>query len=90
MHSEGFGLVLVEAMYYGVIPFSFDCPVSPRELINNAGVLVRCYDCQEYAHLVNDLIASPDRMKQLQFNAITQAIKFYQSTIIEQWKRLIS
>lgn len=88
--SEGFGLVLVEAMYYGVIPFSFDCPVSPRELINNAGVLVRCYDCQEYAHLVNDLIASPDRMKQLQFNAITQAIKFYQSTIIEQWKRLIS
>ena len=26
--SEGFGLVLIEAMYYGVIPFSFDCPVS--------------------------------------------------------------
>lgn len=88
--SEGFGLVLVEAMYYGVIPFSFDCPVSPRELIGNAGVLVKCYDCQEYARLVNNLIASPDRMKQLQLNAILQAMKFYKSTIIEQWRRLIN
>lgn len=88
--SEGFGLVLIEAMYYGVIPFSFDCPVSPKELIGNAGVLARCYNCQEYAQLVNDLIASPDRMKQLQHNAIVQASKFYKSKIIGLWKKLIN
>ena len=88
--SEGFGLVLAEAMYYGVIPFSFDCPVSPRELIGNAGVLVLCSSSHGITHLVNNLIASPNRMKQLQSNAILQAIKFYKSTIIEQWKRLIS
>lgn len=88
--SEGFGLVLIEAMYYGVIPFSFDCPVSPKEIIGNAGVLVKCYDCQEYAQLVNNLIASPVRMKKLQHNAIVQASKFYKSKIIEQWENLIS
>lgn len=87
--SEGFGLVLVEAMYYGVIPFSFDCPVSPRELIADAGVVVNCYDCREYATAVNRLIAAPSRMKQLQSKAIKRASKFYQSTIVEQWKGLI-
>ena len=47
--SEGFGLVFIEAFYYGVPVVSFNCPVSPKEVIADAGVLVDCFDEQAYA-----------------------------------------
>ena len=43
-NTEGFGMVLIEAMYYGVPCVSFDCPVSPKEIIGNAGLTVPCFD----------------------------------------------
>lgn len=87
--SEGFGLVLIEAMYYGVIPISFDCPVSPKELIADAGLLVSSYNCTEYAETINSLISNSTKMKNLQKKAVSRAALFYRSEIIKQWKHLI-
>lgn len=86
--SEGFGLVLIEAMYYGVIPISFDCPISPKEIIGEAGILVDCYNYEQYAREINELIASPYKMRQLQFNAINRAAEFLEPIIISKWKKI--
>lgn len=87
--SEGFGLVLIEAMYFGVIPVAFDCPVSPRELIRDGGVVVRNGDNRAFADAVCEVLSSPDAMKALQGNAVVRASEFLEPVVIAKWKNLI-
>lgn len=86
--TEGFGMVLIEAMYYGVPCISFDCPISPKEIISDAGMIVGCFDEVEYANIVIECLLSKDRMKQLQHNAITRARDFYESRVVALWQGL--
>lgn len=87
--SEGFGLVFIEAFYYGVPVVSFDCPVSPKEVIANAGVLVDCFDEQAYADQVVMLLHDREKLRMLQHKAVERARCFYQSQIVSQWIKLV-
>ena len=87
---EGFGMVLTEAMYYGVPCIAFDCPVSPKEIIADAGVTVTCYDENQYAQEVIHLLSDEERLKNLQLKAIRRAQDFYISTIMTQWKAIFN
>lgn len=87
--TEGFGMVLIEAMYFGVPCISFDCPISPKEIIANAGVLVPCFDEDLYAQVVLNCLSSNTRMRNLQNNAIIRARGFFERRVISLWKRLI-
>ncbi|WP_417177117.1 glycosyltransferase [Bacteroides sp.] len=87
--SEGFGMVLIEAMYYGVPCISFDCPISPKEIIADAGVIVPCYNEKLYAEKVLELLNNNEYMRILQKRAIKQAQKYFINNIIEQWKVLL-
>lgn len=86
--TEGFGMVLIEAMYFGVPCVSFDCPVSPREIIADAGRTVPCFDEQAYADTVVALLQDPGRLAQLQRAAVRQARQYYIGNIARQWARL--
>ena len=86
--SEGFGLVFIEAFYYGVPAVSFDCPVSPREVISDAGVLTPCFDEYTYANAVVELLRNADKMKELQNKAIDRAKCFYSNRIASEWEKL--
>ena len=88
--SEGFGLVFIEAFYYGVPVVSFDSPVSPREVIADAGVLVPCFDEYAYVDTVVALLQDVDRMKELQNKAIDRAKCFYSNRIVSEWKKLLA
>ena len=87
--SEGFGLVLIEAMYFGVIPVAFDCPVSPRELIRDGGVTVVNGDKEAFANAVCELLSSTEAMKRIQKNAVIRASEFLETEVISKWKNLI-
>lgn len=88
--SEGFGMVLVEAMHYGVVPVTFDCPVSPAELVADAGTAVPCYDTIQFADAVTDILTASDtdltRRRQL---CRRRAADFYRPNVIRQWIKLI-
>lgn len=86
--SEGFGMVLIEAMYYGVPCITFDCPVSPKEIIADAGVAVPCFDEERYAGEVIKLLCTPERMMELQQKAVKRARMYYLEEIVKLWMNI--
>lgn len=88
--SEGFGMVLIEAMYYGVPCITFDCPVSPKEIIADAGVAIPCFDEERYADEVVKLLCEPERMKALQNRAVERASKFYIDKVTALWMAMFN
>lgn len=88
--SEGFGMVLIEAMFYGVPCITFDCPVSPKEIIADAGIAVPCFDEERYADEVIKLLREPERMKVLQKRAIERAKDYYIDKVIVLWMAMFN
>ena len=88
--TEGFGMVLIEAMYYGVPCVSFDCPVSPKEIISDAGVTVPCFDEEAYSNKVVELLTNRDMLHRFQHNAISRARDYYIEKVLRKWIELIT
>ena len=88
--SEGFGLVFIEAFYYGVPVVSFDCPVSPREVIGDAGILVPCFDENEYADAVVAKLSETEDLRKSQRSVINRAKLFYSNIIAKHWNDLLT
>ena len=86
--TEGFGLVLIEAMYFGVPCVSFDCPISPKEIIADAGITISCFDEETYAQKIVETLLEGKTLKTLQRKAICRARDFYLDKIIDKWIKL--
>lgn len=87
--TEGFGMVLIEAMHFGVVPVAFDCPVSPKEIMANAGVAVECFDTDRYAAEVVNLFEDSTRQDVLREKGRKRAAEFYKPVVIKQWLTLL-
>lgn len=88
--TEGFGMVLIEAMYYGVPCISFDCPVAPKEIIADAGITVSAFDEKAYANAVISLLADNLRLHILQQKSIARARGYYIDKIVQKWLALFN
>lgn len=78
---EGFGIVLIEAMSFGLVPICFKMPTA-EELIKNGenGFLVT--DNREFKKKIEDLIKNKERMKTMKENSLRRSKDFYCSKVL--------
>ena len=86
---EGFGLVLIEAMSFGLPVISYNL-VGPSELINNTynGFLIENGNKEDFAEKTSQLIASEAKRKEMGANSLEFVKKFSPDIIMKQWVQL--
>ncbi len=88
---EGFGMVLLEAMSFGLPCISFDCPSGPRDLIEHKlnGVLIKPYDYEEYKNELSLLLNDRnDYLTSLGNEARLFALNWNNENITNKWKEI--
>ena len=88
--SEGFGLVLIEALSCGVPCISFNCPNGPAEIIRHGenGILVPLADVEKLAESIEWMITHKDDRFRMSSNARLTAEQYQADTIMPQWVKL--
>lgn len=90
---EGFGMVLLEAMSFGVPCISYDCPSGPRDIIKDGvnGYLIKPNDDEKYIEKVCQFIMSEPKSKlQLRQKALETTQNWDNKKIIQKWEGLFN
>jgi glycosyltransferase involved in cell wall biosynthesis len=88
--SEAFGLVIIEAMAFGLPVIAFDSASGPKSVIENEknGLLIENNDIQTYANKIKVLIQNETLRKALGENAKESVKRFNLDSIMKQWHEL--
>lgn len=89
-HSEGFPLVLVEAMAAGCLPIAYDIPYGPADLIRDGrnGFLVPPGDVDGLIDAIVRLQRmSPRRVARMRASAVRAARRFDEERVTRVWAR---
>lgn len=87
---EGFPMVLLETLSFGLPVVSFDCDTGPAEILDGTGsILVKPYDTDLLADGLNELIADIDLRESISIASKDKAKQYQSEKIIETWVELL-
>lgn len=88
--TEGFGLVLIEAMACGLPVVAFDCENGPRSIISDGedGFLIPTYDIGLFVYRLDLLMDDEALRKKMGERGMVKSQQYQISKIAEQWKQL--
>lgn len=87
---EGFPMVLLEAMSYGLPIVSFNCPCGPAELVQDTfGYLVRDGDISQLSQQLKKLMENLPLRKEFGKNASLAVQNYGQPEIMQKWNDLL-
>lgn len=89
---EGFGLVLTEAMHYGVVPLAFNSYANVGDIINDKvnGFIISPFDIEEYANKISILIENESLRLQMAEAAIRKSEEYTLPKIARKWENLFN
>ena len=89
-HTESFGLVILEAMNYGLPIVGFDSASGARELLsNNTGILISNRDKIKFSQVVINLLKNKDKLKNYSDKSLEKVKMYSASFIKKQWFNLL-
>lgn len=87
---EGFGMVLVEAMSYGIPSVSFDCDAGPEELLAGTGaILVPPNNIEELNKALLGLMHDPVERKRIGVLSKIKAEQYQPKAIMPRWLEIL-
>lgn len=88
--SEGFGMVLIEAMGFGLPVVSFNCPNGPADIITDGedGFLIENGNTEMFAKQASVLMKDDQLRKEMGAKAKKNVQRFSAITIVKQWNNL--
>lgn len=87
--TEGFGLVLLEAMQAGLPCIAFNCPYGPADIITpDTGVLVDYDDDSAYMEAVVRLMDNEALRRSMGERAKARVLRFDKEMILDEWENL--
>ena len=87
---EGFGMVLIEALSFGLPIVSFDCEVGPSEILSKTGsILVPPEDIEKLSLSLIELMSDDIRRVEIRKNSIIKAEAYQIDKIIDRWINLL-
>lgn len=88
--TEGFGLVLVEAMVCGLPVVAFDCENGPRSLITDGedGFLIPAFDVELFSERLITLMSDEKLRAKMGEKGLVKSQQYHISKIAQHWKQL--
>lgn len=90
--TEGFGMVLLEAISFGLPCISFDCPSGPRDIIKNNknGYLVELDDEKEFEDSVLKFIEEPDLKNRMSEESFVMSKTWDDEKLLQEWYNILN
>lgn len=87
--SDGFGLVITEAMECGLPTVAMDCECGPCEIVTErTGIVVPDKDVNAFSQALERLMREDALRQEMGRNAIKDVARFYSEEIMPQWMEL--
>ena len=90
-YTESFGLVLIEAMSYGIPCIAYSSAEGANDIIKNNynGYLIDNRNEHEMADTVVKLLNNPKELKRLGSNAHKTSLEYSKSKVIKLWLEVL-